>query len=229
MKSCVIVFPGSNCERDMKIALRDISGSEPEMVWHADSDFQNVDLIVLPGGFSYGDYLRCGAMASKSKIMKEVVGRAKKGVPILGVCNGFQILVESGLLPGTLIRNSGIKYVCKDVNLTVESNDTIFTNNYSFNDVIRIPIAHRDGNYFAENSIIKRLEDETRIAFRYADKDGNHTKEANPNGSQKNIAGIYNKAKSILGMMPHPERFSDPLLGGCDGKLLFEGLVNAFS
>ena len=229
MKSCVIVFPGSNCERDMKIALRDISGSEPEMVWHADSDFQNVDLIVLPGGFSYGDYLRCGAMASKSKIMKEVVGRAKKGVPILGVCNGFQILVESGLLPGTLIRNSGIKYVCKDVNLTVESNDTIFTNNYSFNDVIRIPIAHRDGNYFAENSIIKQLEDESRIAFRYADKDGNHTEEANPNGSQKNIAGIYNKAKSILGMMPHPERFSDPLLGGCDGKLLFEGLVNAFS
>ena len=229
MESCVIIFPGSNCDRNMQIALRDISGFTPEMVWHADSNIKNVDLIVLPGGFSYGDYLRSGAMASASKIMQEVIGRAKKGVPILGVCNGFQILVESGLLPGTLIRNSGIKYVCKDVNLTVETNDTIFTNNYRPNDIIRIPIAHRDGNYFAKKSIIKQLEDENRIAFRYSDQDGNHTAEANPNGSQKNIAGIYNESKNILGMMPHPERFSDPLLGGCDGKLLFQGLVKALS
>ena len=229
MKSSIIVFPGSNCDRDMQVALRDIADCEPEMVWHQDSDFGKVDLIVLPGGFSYGDYLRCGAMASKSIIMKEVIKRAHQGVPVLGICNGFQILIESGLLPGALMRNAGIKFICKDVYLTVASNDNIFTSNLNFGGTLRIPIAHGEGNYFAEDAVLDVLESENRIAFRYADQDGNHTEAANPNGSQRNIAGVLSKGYNVLGMMPHPERLADSILGGIDGKLFFQGLVNALS
>lgn len=229
MKAAVIVFPGSNCDRDMRIALRNTIGSEPMMVWHGDSELPEVDLITLPGGFSYGDYLRAGCMAAKSPIMKEVSKHATKGVPVLGVCNGFQVLTETGLLPGALIRNSGLKYVCKDVYLEVMTNETIFTCHYTSNQVIRIPVAHHDGNYFADKNIIKGLEDTERIAFRYCDKNGKVTDDSNPNGSLHGIAGIYNAGRTVLGMMPHPERLTEYALGGADGRPLFEGLVAMLS
>jgi len=229
MKACVIVFPGSNCDRDMQVALRNAMGSEPIMVWHGDSSFDDVDLITVPGGFSYGDYLRAGAMAAKSPVMREIIARANKGVPVLGVCNGFQILTESGLLPGALMRNADLKYVCKDIHLTVETTDTPFTQGYGNGGVIRIPVAHHDGNYFAEDSLLDELEGENRVAFRYANADGAHSDDANPNGSRRNIAGIFNKQRNVLGMMPHPERLADPTLGGVDGKPMFEGLVEALS
>lgn len=227
MRTCVIVFPGSNCDRDMRVALRNATGSEPDMVWHGDSNFDNVDLITVPGGFSYGDYLRCGAMASHSPIMREVVRRAEKGVPVLGVCNGFQILTESGLLPGALMRNANLKYVCKDVHLSVDVTDTPFTHGYGNGGVIRIPVAHHDGNYFADEAVLDDLEENDRIAFRYSDENGDPSDGANPNGSRRNIAGILNKNRNVLGMMPHPERLADPALGGADGKAMFSGLVEA--
>ena len=229
MQTSIIVFPGSNCDRDMKMALKAITGIEPEMVWHADSEFRETDLITLPGGFSYGDYLRCGAMASKSLIMREVIERAKKGVPVLGVCNGFQILIESGLLPGALIRNSNIKYICKDVTLTITSNNSLFTRNFAVGDTLRLPIAHRDGNYFAEEYVLEKLQNEERIALQYTNEEGVITSDSNPNGSLKNIAGILNEEKNILGMMPHPERLFDAALGGTDGKLFFEGIIKSLS
>ena len=228
MKAAVIVFPGSNCDRDMQVALRNAMGSDPELVWHNDTTFPNVDLITVPGGFSYGDYLRAGSIAAKSPIMSEVISRAAKGVPVLGVCNGFQILCESGLLPGALMRNAALKYVCKDVHLKVATNDSVFTRNYEKGQVIKIPIAHHDGNYFADEDLLKKLEDTDRIAFRYCDESGGQTKIANPNGSQLNIAGVTNNSKTVLGMMPHPERMSDLSLGGSDGKIMFDGLVAAF-
>jgi len=227
MKAAVIVFPGSNCDRDMQVALRDAMGSAPVMVWHGDSEMPDVDLITVPGGFSYGDYLRSGCMAAKSPIMKEVVARAGKGVPVLGVCNGFQVLTESGLLPGVLMRNAALKYVCRDVHLKVADNDTVFTGSYEKDQVIRIPIAHHDGNFFADDDTLSELEDTDRVAFRYCDADGQISAAANPNGSQRGIAGIYNKRKTVLGMMPHPERLADLTLGGADGKPLFDGLVAA--
>ena len=227
MKSCVIVFPGSNCDRDMEVALRDVFGSNPQLVWHADSNFDEVDLITLPGGFSYGDYLRCGAIASKSPVMQEVVRRAKRGIPVLGVCNGFQILTETGLLPGALIRNSNLRYVCKNVYIKVESADSIFTNEYTMGQIIKVPVAHGDGNYFADNAVLDHLEDKGRILFRYSDVNGNQTNASNPNGSQRNIAGILNEKSNVLGMMPHPERASDRLLGGSDGALMFKSLLSA--
>ena len=227
MKAAVIVFPGSNCDRDIQVSLRKSMGDEPLMVWHGDSSFDYVDLIAIPGGFSYGDYLRAGAMAAKSPVMREIIARANKGVPVLGICNGFQILTESGMLPGALMRNAALKYVCKDINLRVEANNTAFTQGYNVGDVLRIPIAHHDGNYYADADTLSELEDYNRVAFRYTDASGNQAVDANPNGSQNDIAGILNKNRNVLGMMPHPERLADAELGGEDGKRMFDGLVAA--
>ena len=229
MKAAVIVFPGSNCDRDVQVALRQSMGSEPLMVWHKDSDFAKVDLIVLPGGFSYGDYLRCGAMAAQSPVMKEVVARAHKGVAVLGICNGFQVLTETRLLPGTLMRNADLRFVCRDVTVKVESSQSLFTSKYEQGQAIRIPVAHHDGNYYADDDTLSAMEDRGQIAFRYCDADGGITPQANPNGSLRNIAGVYNETKTVLGLMPHPERLADPKLGGTDGRALFDGLVEALS
>ena len=229
MKAAVVVFPGSNCDRDVKVALAQSMGREPIMVWHKEADFEAVDLMVLPGGFSYGDYLRCGAMAAQSPVMTEVVKRARDGVATLGICNGFQVLTETGLLPGVLMRNAELKFVCRDVLVRVETRQSLFTARYETGQVLRIPIAHHDGNYLADEDTLKRLEDREQIAFRYCDADGSLTESANPNGSLDNIAGVYNESKSVLGLMPHPERLSDPLLGGNDGRPLFDGLVEALS
>ncbi|GJL98613.1 MAG: phosphoribosylformylglycinamidine synthase subunit PurQ [Methyloligella sp.] len=227
MRSSVIVFPASNCDRDASVALEKITGSKPSLVWHAESTVPESDLIVLPGGFSFGDYLRSGAMAAQSPIMKDVITKAKTGVPVLGICNGFQVLVESELLPGALMRNRDIKFLCKDVLLKVERNDTIFTSQYDQGEIITIPIAHHDGNYFASPETLKELEGDGRVAFRYVDDAGNASADANPNGSQNNIAGIYNKDMKVLGLMPHPERLISQELGGTDGLGLFESLVEA--
>ncbi len=221
MRSAVIVFPASNCDRDVAVALEQYSGTAPHMAWHGDATLPDVDLIVLPGGFSYGDYLRCGAMASQSPVMKEVVARAKAGTPTLGICNGFQILAESGLLPGVLMRNAGLHFVCRTVPLRVENTDTVFTANYGKGQVIDVPIAHHDGNYFADSETLDRLEGEGRVAFRYAND--------NPNGSQRDIAGIVNSQGNVLGLMPHPERASDAKLGGTDGAAMFKALTEALS
>ncbi|MDJ0950323.1 MAG: phosphoribosylformylglycinamidine synthase subunit PurQ [Alphaproteobacteria bacterium] len=227
MKASVIVFPGSNCDRDVQVALTDSMGRPPEMVWHGDSELPAADLIVLPGGFSYGDYLRSGAMAANSPVMREVVDRAQKGVPVLGICNGFQTLTETGLLPGVLMRNANLKFVCKDVTVRVETSQTVFTCGYEAGQTVRIPIAHHDGNYYADDDLLDRLEGEGRVAFRYTDPEGAETEAANPNGSARNIAGVFNESKTVLGLMPHPERLADPALGGSDGKALFDGLVEA--
>lgn len=227
MKAAVIVFPGSNCDRDMKVALEAVTGTDVIMHWHRDTELPDVDLIAVPGGFSYGDYLRSGAMAANSPVMRTVVERANKGVPVLGVCNGFQVLTEAGLLPGALMRNAGLKFVCKDVWLKVENTKTPFTGGYTDGQVIRIPVAHHDGNYFADDATLDRLEGEGRVAFRYCDPKGAVADAANPNGSRNNIAGIFNEAGNVLGMMPHPERLAEAALGGTDGKRLFDGLISA--
>jgi phosphoribosylformylglycinamidine synthase len=229
MKAAVIVFPGSNCDRDVQVALRQSMGHEPIMVWHKDSDFDKVDLIVLPGGFSYGDYLRCGAIAAKSPAMTEVAARARKGVAVLGICNGFQVLAETGLVPGTLMRNANLRYICRDVTIKVETSQSLFTAKYEQNQAIRIPIAHHDGNYFADDDTLAAMEDRGQIAFRYCDPGGDVTPQANPNGSLRNIAGVYNETKTVLGLMPHPERLADPKLGGTDGRPFFDGLVEALT
>ncbi len=228
MKASVIVFPGSNCDRDVAVSLEAAMGSRPAMVWHGEADVPASDLIVLPGGFSYGDYLRSGAMAAHSPIMRDVVAKARKGTPVLGICNGFHLLTETGLLPGVLMRNASLKFICKDVLLKVERNDTDFTRRYAPGDVIRIPIAHHDGNYFADEDTLDRLEGENLIAFRYCDDAGALSDDANPNGSQRAIAGLYNETGTVLGLMPHPERLADPALGGTDGKPMFTSLVEAF-
>ncbi|WP_262695473.1 phosphoribosylformylglycinamidine synthase subunit PurQ [Kordiimonas aquimaris] len=220
MKSAVIVFPGSNCDRDMAVALTKITGNKPLMVWHQETDFDTVDFIALPGGFSYGDYLRCGAMSAKSNIMKEVIRRAEDGVPIFGVCNGFQVLTETGLLPGALMRNANLSFVCKDVKMTVANNDTMFTADYAEDEEILIPVAHHDGNYFADENTLDTLEGEGQVAFRYNE---------DINGAQRAIAGITNKRGNILGMMPHPERMIEPALGGSDGRKLFTSVMNRLS
>jgi len=226
MQAAVVVFPGSNCDRDIKVALEAVAGKPVSMVWHADAALPDpCDLIVLPGGFAYGDYLRCGAMAAHSPIMRDVVARAKAGTPVLGICNGFQVLTETGLLPGVLMRNASLKFVCRDVHLKVEQPDTLFTSHYRPGEVIRIPIAHGDGNYFADAATLDELEAEGRVVFRYVDKTGNATANANPNGAQRNIAGICDRSRRILGMMPHPERLFEPLLGGSDGRRMFESLL----
>jgi len=224
MKSAVITFPGSNCDRDAVVALEKI-GSKPKRIWHQETKIDdNLDLIIVPGGFSYGDYLRSGAMASISPVMQEVKRLANKGVKVLGICNGFQILTESGLLPGVLLRNKKMKFICQEMVLRVENNDSAFTKKYQKNQLIRIPIAHMDGNYFADDETLKKLENEGNIAFRYAGLDGELTQESNPNGSALNIAGIFNDSRNVLGMMPHPERAIDKNNGSNDGFLMFEGL-----
>jgi len=225
MKASVIVFPGSNCDRDAAVALEAATGHAPAMVWHGDSQIPASDLIVLPGGFSYGDYLRSGAMAAHSPVMREVVARAKAGTPVLGICNGFQVLTEAGLLPGVLMRNATLKFICRDVLLRVERNDTAFTRHYAKGEVVRFPIAHKDGSYFADEATLDRLEGEGRVAFRYCNAEGEIAGSANPNGSRRNIAGIYNERGTVLGLMPHPERLADPTLSGTDGAKMFLSLV----
>jgi len=229
MKTAIIVFPGSNRERDMVMALRRSFGSDPAMVWHKDTELPDVDLIVVPGGFSYGDYLRAGAMGAHSPVMRTVKERADKGVAVLGVCNGFQILTEAGLLPGALMRNAGLKFVCKTVHLRVETAQSVFTSGYADGQTIAVPVAHNDGNYFADDATLDRLEDRGLVAFRYVDEAGAEAEPANPNGSRRNIAGIFNDTKTVLGLMPHPEDAIDPLHGGTDGRGLFDGLARALA
>jgi len=229
MQAAVVVFPGSNCDRDVAVALARVMGRPPVMVWHKDNDMPPVDLIVLPGGFSYGDYLRVGAIAAHGNIMREVRRRAESGTAVLGICNGFQILIEAGLLPGGLLRNTSLRYICKDVHLKVETADSPYTARYETGQRITVPIAHHDGNYFIDDDGRRRLEDSERIAFRYCDERGQVTPESNPNGSVANIAGIFGQSRRVLGMMPHPERLADPALGGSDGRALFESVVEALS
>jgi phosphoribosylformylglycinamidine synthase I len=229
MRAAVIVFPGSNCDRDVKMALASVVGRPVAMVWHGDVTVPPSDLIVLPGGFSYGDYLRCGAMAAHSPIMRDVIAKAKAGVPVLGICNGFQILCEAGLLPGVLMRNASLKFICADVWLRVERSDTLFTHRYRAGEVIRIPIAHHDGNYCADEETLARLRGEGLVVFRYATREGEIVRKANPNGAQNNIAGIINEKGRILGLMPHPERAADEATGGTDGRRMFESLVTSLA
>ncbi len=219
MRSAVIVFPGSNCDRDMAVALERASGVKAEMVWHKDAALPDgLDIVTIPGGFSFGDYLRCGAIAARSPIMKSIVDFANKGGHVLGVCNGFQILVEAGLLPGTLMRNSSLKYICKDTEIKVETTSSAFTNAYTKGETVTYPIAHHDGNYVADDALVAKLRDEDRIAFTYVN---------NPNGSVADIAGVLSENRRVLGMMPHPERLNDPELGGEDGNKMFTSLTEA--
>ena len=219
MKTAVIVFPGSNCDRDLAVALERVTGRKPDMVWHRDTELPDgVNFIGLPGGFSYGDYLRSGAMAARSPIMRAVVDAAGRGVPVIGVCNGFQVLTETGLLPGALMRNAGLNFVCRPVALTVENSQSLFTAAYRQGEEIRIPVAHHDGNFQADGDTLDRLEGEGRVAFRYAEE---------VNGSARGIAGILNDSGNVLGMMPHPERVIEAAHGGQDGLRLFEGLLEA--
>lgn len=217
MKSAVIVFPGSNCDRDLAVAMEAVSGRAPEMIWHRETELpEGIDLIGVPGGFSYGDYLRSGAMAARSPVMQAVARAAERGAYVLGVCNGFQVLTEAGMLPGALMRNAGIHFVCRDVKLTVENSQSAFTSRYDAGETITIPVAHHDGNYFADDATLDRLEGEGRVAFRYAE---------GCNGSARDIAGILNESGNVLGMMPHPERVIEAAHGRTDGRRLFEGLV----
>jgi phosphoribosylformylglycinamidine synthase len=227
MRASVIVFPGTNREHDVANVLAAVSGRPTQLVWHGDSEVPASDLIVLPGGFSYGDYLRCGAMAAHSPIMRDVVAKARAGTPVLGICNGFQILCESGLLPGVLMRNASLKFTCQDVFLRVEETDTIYTSSFAEGDLMRCIVAHAEGNYFADEATLDRLEGEDRVIFRYADRRGNVTPEANPNGAQRNIAGICDERRRVLGLMPHPENMSDPLVGPTDGRRMFESIVES--
>ncbi len=229
MKAGIVLFPGINRERDMAIALRRASGRVPRMIWHQETDLAGLDLVVLPGGFSYGDYLRCGAMAAHAPIMRAVRAFAAAGGQVLGVCNGFQILIEAGMLPGALLRNAGLRFLARDCHLRVERADTAFTRLYQKGAVFRAPMAHGDGNYFADAETLDRLEGEGLVAFRYATPAGELTPEANPNGSARAIAGIFSPNLRILGLMPHPEDLVDPLLGGEDGMPLFAGLAGAFA
>ena len=217
MRAAVVTFPGSNCDRDLAVALEEVSGTPTIRVWHGDAELpERLDFIGLPGGFSYGDYLRCGSMAARSPIMRAVVAAAERGVPVLGVCNGFQVLTESGLLPGALMRNAQLTFTCRTAPLTVENSQTMFTSGYEAGETIHLPVAHHDGNYFADAETLDRLEGEGRVAFRYADA---------VNGSQRSIAGVLNEAGNVLGMMPHPERAIEPEHGSVDGRALFESVV----
>jgi phosphoribosylformylglycinamidine synthase len=221
MRAAVIVYPGSNCDRDVFTVLQDVMGTEPIKVWHGENELPDVDLVVLPGGFSYGDYLRCGAMAAHSAIMREVAAHAERGGYVLGICNGFQILAETGLVPGVLMPNAGLRFVCKDTWLRVEHSNALFTEKYTAGQTISVPVAHHDGNYFATPDQLKAIEDNGQVAFRYCNAQGELTADANPNGSLNNIAGVFNAKRNVLGMMPHPERHADPLTGGIDGRPLF--------
>lgn len=225
MKSAVIVFPGSNRDHDMLVALEQVTGVKPLSVWHAETSLPPLDLIVLPGGFSYGDYLRSGAIAARSPVMRAVAERAAAGVAVLGVCNGFQILCEAGLLPGVLMRNASLRFVCREVHLRVETSASLFTADYRKGAVIRAPVAHGDGNYRCDDDTLRRLKGEDRVAFRYVDAAGATSDAANPNGSLDSIAGILNERRNVLGLMPHPENLIEPVHGGTDGRALFHGLA----
>lgn len=220
MKSAVVLFPGINRERDMARALEAVTGHKPVIVWHTETTLPKVDLVAVPGGFSYGDYLRCGAIAARSPIMTDIRNKAAKGLKVLGVCNGFQIITEAGLLPGALLRNSGLKFVCREVKLKVENTNTFFTNRMKQGDVVRCPIAHGEGNYICDDETLKALEAENRIVFRYAEG-------TNPNGAMNDIAGIANREGNVIGMMPHPENMIEPLHGNSDCRPLFESLLAA--
>ena len=224
MNSSVIIFPGSNCDRDMAVALKKF-GFKNKMVWHGEIELPKSDLVVLPGGFSYGDYLRCGSIASKSKIIQSVINFAKSGGLVMGICNGFQILIETGLLPGTLLRNKYLEFICKNVFVKINNNKNIYFKNIKKN-ILELHIAHNDGNYFCSDGQIKEINDNNQIALFYCNKDGEVNEKYNPNGSSKNIAGIFNKEKNILGMMPHPERMVDAYLSGEDGSIFFRSLLN---
>lgn len=228
IKFGVVVFPGSNCDHDAYHAVKHLFHHDAQFLWHKETDLKNSDVIILPGGFSYGDYLRTGAIARFSPIMNEVMKFAQSGGVVIGICNGFQILCESGLLPGVLLRNQSLLFSCKHVNLRVEQNTSRFTNESSVGDILRIPIAHGEGNYFAEPDVIKSLEDNGQVIFRYCDEQGKITPESNPNGSTNNIAGIVNKNGNVMGMMPHPERACELQLGSSDGRKVFESLINSF-
>ena len=222
MKSAVIVFPASNCDRDAAVALEQMTGSKPHLVWHQECELPDVDLVVLPGGFSYGDYLRSGAMASQSAVMHAVKTHAERGGALLGICNGFQVLTESHLLPGAMMKNAELKFVCRPVTMTVEETQNVFTRRYANGQRVTFPVAHGDGNYYADDETLNRLEGEGRVVFRYVEGD-------NPNGSSRNIAGILSEKRNVLGLMPHPERVVDPLLGGTDGRGLFESLIETLA
>lgn len=229
MKFGVIIFPGSNCDHDAYWTLQQVSKQEVTFLWHESHDLQNCDAIVVPGGFAYGDYLRTGAIAKFSPVMESVRKFADGGGLVLGICNGFQILCESGLLPGALLRNASLKYICKQVHVRVESADTPFSNSCRAGEVLTIPIGHMEGNYFCDDSTISELQDDNRIVFRYATPEGEVTAAANPNGSLDNIAGICSAGRNVLGMMPHPERASEPELGGTQGLKIFDSLVGAMA
>jgi phosphoribosylformylglycinamidine synthase len=226
MKAGVVVFPGSNCDHDCYHVLKHILEIETVFLWHKDTDLQDVDLVIFPGGFSYGDYLRCGAIASHSPIVNKIIEFANNGGYVLGICNGFQVLTETGLLPGALTRNKNLKFICENVNLCVTNSDTPFTNFYSYGEIIKIPIAHMDGNYFIDNIGYNELIANNQIVFKYSDKNGQTNKKSNPNGSVGNIAGITNKEKNVLGMMPHPERCAEEILTNTDGYNLFKSIKN---
>ena len=228
MQAAIIVFPGSNREQDVRTALAGATGREPMLVWHREANLPAVDLIVIPGGFSYGDYLRCGAIAAHSPVLREVKARAQRGVAVLGICNGFQILTEAGLLPGALLRNASLTFVCRNVGLTVETSQSLFTAGYAAGQRLSIPVAHHDGNYFADDATLNRLEERGQVAFRYAPLAG-EAGTGNPNGSARSIAGVFNETKTVLGLKPHPENAIDPLLGSTDGRPLFDGLVQALA
>ena len=218
MKTAVVVFPGSNCDRDIAVALESVTGVKPAMVWHAETELPaGTDMVAVPGGFSYGDYLRSGAVAARSPVMRAVIAAANRGVAVLGVCNGFQVLTEAGLLPGALMRNAGLNFVCRDVALTIEQTDSPFTRGYSQGQRVSFPVAHHDGNYFADADTLDRLEGEGRVALRYAE---------DVNGSARNIAGVLNARGNVLGLMPHPERYMEAAHGGTDGRAMFLGLLD---
>jgi phosphoribosylformylglycinamidine synthase len=225
MKFGVLVFPGSNCDDDMVYTLGDLLGQEVKKIWHKDTSLKGIDFVVVPGGFSYGDYLRSGAIARFSPIMKEVIQHAQKGGYVLGICNGFQILTEAGLLEGALLKNQNQKYICKNIFLKAQNKDTLLTKNLSPKKAYKIPIAHGDGRFYTDKDTLKKLNDQGQVLFRYCDEEGNIQAAHNPNGSLENIAGICNKKKNVFGMMPHPERAANPLLGNTDGKAIFESML----
>lgn len=226
MKTAVLVFPGTNRERDAANAVKQVLGAKPVMVWHQESEIPDVDLVIVPGGFSYGDYLRAGGIAARSPVIDALVEKANTGVTVLGICNGFQILTEAGLLPGTLMRNAGLNFICHDVHMSVANNKSRFSNRFSPDQVIRFPVAHHDGNYFADADTLQEIEDNNQVVFRYCTPDGETADAGNPNGSVNNIAGLTNEAGNIMGLMPHPENLIDPLLGGTDGRTMFESLLD---
>ncbi len=229
MKFAVIVFPGSNCDHDAYHAATAVLGQSAELIWHKDTDLKGADVVILPGGFAHGDYLRTGAMARFSPVMREVQAFADRGGPVIGICNGFQVLLESGLLPGAMLRNKGLKYRCEFVNIRVEQTDTPFTCGATVGQVLNIPIGHGEGNYYAPPDVLERLEANRQVILRYSTPDGQVTDAANPNGSVHAIAGICNERRNVVGMMPHPERACEPALGGTDGLVILESIVKAFA